>query len=186
MKIFYICDGQACGEPSGACGNDCFHTSDINHAKNFTKFDDAPDKICFFENKKTIKGVITTDNKGNYNITPLDPDERPQGDLISREALKKDIDKFIGYLDEDMICRIKVVIDNTPTVKEKSYAMGFQDGAEDGLQGIRPHGKWIPETEDNGYFRCSICKDIETLKYPFCPNCGARMQEKEGKTCEKN
>lgn len=36
---------------------------------------------------------------------------------IDIDALKKNIDKFIGYLDEDMIYRIKVVIDNAPTVE---------------------------------------------------------------------
>lgn len=39
------------------------------------------------------------------------------GDLISREASKKKIDKFIGYLDEDMIYRLKVAIDKVPAVK---------------------------------------------------------------------
>ena len=51
-------------------------------------------------------------------------------DLISREALKENINKFIGYLDEDMIYRIKVVIDNAPTVEPE-----------------RPQGEWIPVEE---------------------------------------
>lgn len=36
--------------------------------------------------------------------------------LIDADELKPNIDKFIGYLDEDMIYRIKFVIDNVPTV----------------------------------------------------------------------
>lgn len=39
------------------------------------------------------------------------------GDIISREASKKIIDKFIGFLDEDMIYRLKVAIDKVPAVK---------------------------------------------------------------------
>lgn len=51
-------------------------------------------------------------------------------DLISREALKKQIDKFIGYLDEDMICRIKVVIDKAPTVTPEKALMDKLRGDE--------------------------------------------------------
>ena len=46
--------------------------------------------------------------------------------LIDADSLKPNIDKFIGYLDEDMITRIKIVIDNTPTIEHR-----------------RPKGKWI-------------------------------------------
>jgi hypothetical protein len=50
--------------------------------------------------------------------------------LIDADELKPNIDKFIGYLDEDMIERIKVVIDNAPTVTSE-----------------RPQGKWFDYIE---------------------------------------
>ena len=50
--------------------------------------------------------------------------------LIDADALKPNIDKFIGYLDEDMITRIKIVIDNAPTVLHDNYSMGYQDGVK--------------------------------------------------------
>lgn len=91
MKIFYLCDRIACEHPSGACGNECIHTSDINHAVNFTLMSDKDDEPTYFENKLKIKA-----------------------------------------------------------------------------------GRWMPETED-GFYRCSVCKTLETWEYPYCPTCGARM-----------
>ena len=67
---------------------------------------------------------------------------------------------------------------------EKSYAMGYQDGLEDGLMDMRPQGKWIDE--DNGCFnfkKCSVCNEAaewldggSQLLSNFCSNCGARMK----------
>ena len=43
----------------------------------------------------------------------------------------------------------------------------------------RPQGKWI-EHED-GYNICPYCKNRTAFSYPFCPYCGAQMDEgKEG------
>lgn len=65
---------------------------------------------------------------------------------------------------------------------EKSYAMGFQDGLEDGLNDIRPKGEWII---DGHHRRCKECgeyfcmTDSEGNEIPsnFCPNCGADMRK---------
>ena len=56
------------------------------------------------------------------------------------------------------------------------YHRGYQDGSEDGLNDIRPHGEWIPDPEVNVFIRCSVCNELETWKYPFCPHCGADMR----------
>ena len=87
-----------------------------------------------------------------------------KGDLISREALKSNIDKFIGYLDEDMIYRIKVVIDNAPTVEE------------------RPQGEWVKMSDRYGiYYAYNLCGwDKTEHKSNFCPNCGASMKKGGG------
>ena len=58
------------------------------------------------------------------------------------------------------------------------YHRGYQDGAEDGLQGIRPKGKWIGVVYSyNGFAigkcnQCGISRDIDK----FCSNCGADMR----------
>ena len=90
--------------------------------------------------------------------------------LIDADKVNETIDRFIGYLDEDMILRIKMKISKIPTVD-------------------RPHGEWIEQSDNYGdpYYECSVCEDaFITLEgtpkenhYNFCPNCGADMR-KEG------
>lgn len=75
------------------------------------------------------------------------------------------------------------LIDNAQTIEEKSYAMGYQDGLEDGLQDIREQGEWIKDGV--GLFKCSLCSrricteisnDKPYIDFPFC-HCGAAMQK---------
>ena len=42
---------------------------------------------------------------------------------------------------------------------------------------------WYRTLDDNGYSRCSCCQTdvIGHVKYPYCPNCGAKM---DGETNE--
>ena len=64
------------------------------------------------------------------------------------------------------------------------YHRGYQDGSEDGLNGIRPHGKWIEVTvkrdilHPNGIkYLCTACKRDNCYgKPPFCMYCGADMR----------
>ena len=51
---------------------------------------------------------------------------------------------------------------------------------------VRPvrRGKWEPSEKYKGYVSCSVCHDcyveqewVTKLKWNFCPNCGARMEE---------
>ena len=48
------------------------------------------------------------------------------------------------------------------------------------------HGRWINENPNDSLdprMRCSICKEIENplIKWRYCPNCGAKMEEPNGK-----
>lgn len=45
------------------------------------------------------------------------------------------------------------------------------------------HGRWIDENPDDSLdprMRCSVCTEVESplIKWCYCPNCGARMDEK--------
>ena len=84
------------------------------------------------------------------------------------------------------------LIDEAPTIEEKSYAMGYQDGAEDGLQGIRTEGKWIyhrAQGEFLPYMECNNCHEEFLLNMlrpaefrkvnRFCSYCGADMRGKQ-------
>lgn len=44
------------------------------------------------------------------------------------------------------------------------------------------HGRWEPHPNENGFDRCSVCRDCviyanwaDGTKWGYCPNCGARM-----------
>lgn len=102
-------------------------------------------------------------------ILTLSGEERPQGDLISREALKKTIEQGEGFswdsYGKDDLCVRKKYIDNAPTVEE------------------RPQGEWIivkSPLSTETIVKCPYCKDefigngVED--YNFCPICGAQMK----------
>ena len=87
--------------------------------------------------------------------------------LIDADTVDKTIERFIGYLDEDMILRIKMKISKIPTVD-------------------RQNGEWkkvylTPEEKCfyGELWECSVCR-VKDKKSNFCPNCGTDMR-KEGK-----
>lgn len=113
-------------------------------------------------------------------------DERPQGDLISREALKKALHNFFdgkvidepAYILRDVFC----YIDNAPTVDK---VINVYPKGEVIVQEKRPQGKWIDKRtiEHDGEFYCSNCDEVaewldggSQFLSKFCPNCGAEMR----------
>jgi hypothetical protein len=97
-------------------------------------------------------------------------------DLISREALKKAIqnrEECKECTDIDCIHCFYDIIDNAPTVM-KDYDTGYQDGLEDGLNDIRPQGKWI--LTYNKSFECPFCHKLFYFSDNYCGYCGARMK----------
>lgn len=102
--------------------------------------------------------------------------KNPQGDLISRSALREDIDfQYIckcchnvngNVCDICPISEIEKKIDNAPTVEE------------------RPQGEWVGNAFDEHH--CNRCgypalweeepDDYYEVQSRFCPNCGADMK----------
>ena len=69
------------------------------------------------------------------------------------------------------------------------YANGYNDGFMDGIKHNRPNsGEWI---RDGSLIECSLCecrmpKELQgvtgailDLQTEYCPNCGAKMEDKE-------
>lgn len=132
------------------------------------------------------------DGKTNYDIASLSacdrygncdffkPKAKPQGDLISREALKEQFNGVPDSEDKDIAL---MLIDNAPTV-EYTFEEAFQKTVCDQRLYCpeRPQGEWII---DGHHRRCNYCneyictEDREGNSIPdsFCPNCGARMQK---------
>ena len=96
-------------------------------------------------------------------------------DLISREALKKELNSRPfpqDYSTTLLLGTFNELIDNAPAVE------------------ARPQGEWIPMSTDcRGYsesFKCSICGAYiypryleKELDYNFCPYCGADTGDEE-------
>ena len=91
-------------------------------------------------------------------------DEKPQGDLISREALKK---AYFNAINETSIGEVSIIdlIDKVPTVLHDNYSMGYQDGIRKALS-ERPQGEW--EDYDNTFYKCPDCG---YLLEKCCPQC---------------
>lgn len=103
----------------------------------------------------------------------------PSGDYISREDLKKALDKkALDLANGGMIFieSINRIIDNAQAIPLPNEQTAWEQGYEAGLaQGKhRPQGEW---SEFEGGYRCSNCDDIEVYTPNFCPNCGADMQK---------
>ena len=76
-------------------------------------------------------------------------------DLISRQAAIKEVARWIGYIDEDMIFRIQTSLKRVPSAQ--------------------------PDAKEIGYAECSQRDEhrMSTFFIKYCPNCGAKLVEKE-------
>ena len=168
------------GKPMRLC-DDCIHKS---------KCEDYQDKVVktndmdFFgcSAHENILPIGTT-----FHVNPEDIKWEVRGDLISREALKNEIDKLFksGGYDSGLVLD---TIDNAPTVETlKDITEVHCDITEEQLlNALRPQGEWIflkaNEEQTDGY-ECSVCKATFHTRVPyfsefnFCPNCGADMQK---------
>ena len=118
------------------------------------------------------------------------------GDLISREALKKALKSNCDLCHDkntnqcENCCPhndFEDLIDNAPAVDttcphcDSGYAQGYSDGyLKD--KDERPQDEWIDHSED-GYVECPICEHLTTCEdnideLHYCWNCGAKMQKR--------
>ena len=89
--------------------------------------------------------------------------------LIDEAKVINEIERFKGYLDDDMIMRIKIAINKLPTIDADPIK----------------HGKWIRILDTrfgeklNDIIGCSVCNiyfsSMDMIRRSYCPNCGARM-----------
>lgn len=128
-------------------------------------------------------------------------------EYIEREAAIKEIYRFDGYLDDDMIWRLHYALRKFPAadvVARDCYDRLLAENDE--LRKERPvvRGKWVldgvqmiinlenarEQYKELGYphrnelrMRCSNCKKITmvdaSIRYEYCPHCGADMREVE-------
>ena len=104
-----------------------------------------------------------------------------QGDLISREALKKAFNEELSAGTGELLytSTIMEIIDNAPTVPLPNFKDGYKQAILDGKTNFsRPQGEWIL-CEDTYFSKCSICGDIWLNEEcgNYCSNCGASMRK---------
>ena len=111
-------------------------------------------------------------------------------DLISRDAVLAEIDRWKGYLDDDMIQRIQIGINRITGLlppadsdlseySDKLWRNAYERGKADAK--VRKTGKWIMIPNGLLYyksFECSECgmQIVKGNPDNYCPRCGAKME----------
>lgn len=140
------------------------------------------------------------DGKVNYDIVALTacdkygnceffkPKAKPQGDTISRSALKEKLNSRVfpqDYATTLLLGTLNDIIDNVPAVDTYTIE-DMQEVRENSLilgakLAQRPEGEWIiseyVDTRRGFITKCSFCKTDTIGGGNFCPNCGAKMQK---------
>ena len=113
-----------------------------------------------------------------------------EGDLISRKALKDDINSLYEYdttYNEEFDAGVQSIInfiDNAPTVPQ-TIITEFKGC--DNCELERPQGRWVFKDLHNGktWYECSVCgrkihigDKVQKSDFPFC-HCGADMRGEE-------
>lgn len=142
-------------------------------------------KVAFYESQNTRGEYAVTVRELKFVVETLEAlrSERSQGDLISREALKKAFEKVYPLATNEMggvvNKQIYELIDNAQAVETYTsedivkYVSATEDLVRKKLE--RPKGKW--ELHGMIYY-CSECgHDCGESGDNFCGNCGADMRE---------
>ena len=80
--------------------------------------------------------------------------------------------------------------------KDGDYSISVHEGRTIVTEELARHGKWIRDAESDCGISCPFCgipasdfcysRDYIDLEYEpnYCPNCGAKMDDKHGKPCD--
>ena len=111
--------------------------------------------------------------------------ECPQGDLISRVAIKQEILPLLS-LEERIVIESK--IDNAQGYEQEVYLdetslNHYIEGYREARKCFeRPKGEWIMDNEHTKnpllWYKCNLC-GVYHSPTNFCPNCGADMRGEE-------
>lgn len=110
-------------------------------------------------------------------------------DLISREALKKELNSRVfqgDYTTTLLLSSFNDLIDNAPTVdtytiedikevQENSLILGAKLAQRPQKE---DYGQWIKHKDFNDSIKygCNQCGNLTNIPSNFCPNCGKRMK----------
>lgn len=89
----------------------------------------------------------------------------PNNEYINKITACNEINRFTGYLDDDMICRLQIALNRIPAAD---------------VEPKRKTGRWLDYDDTERFIaRCSLCGDVvdTRLSMNYCPNCGAKMNK---------
>ena len=95
---------------------------------------------------------------------------------IDADTLKKEL---VGWETEPTDEEIEWVIDNAPTADVAPVVLGWWERVDSSYYRWTPSGGTLV---DRATYRCSRCGRGTAVKSNYCPNCGARMDGKDGET----
>ena len=90
---------------------------------------------------------------------------------IKNEDAEREIGRFVGYLDEDMIARLKIALRKLPAKDAEEIAREYAEAHQEDLK--RQVGVALV-----GLVRCPKCGKV-VPDTDFCGKCGADMRETE-------
>ena len=103
-------------------------------------------------------------------------------DAVSRDDVLTEIGRWIGYLDEDMIARIKLGMKKLPSVQPKQThskwirVSGYATPGGDPVWRCAHCGKGL---HTYGVEASSYARDVADHQWVACPNCGFKMEEEK-------
>lgn len=112
--------------------------------------------------------------------------------LIDADKFRADVlsweNCYNGFSDTYDKARIIDAIDEQPTIAAEPNSCKYWDSESHFCALRRPQaesvrrGRWI--REPNCWYRCEVCGEhypsiADNMKYNYCPNCGALMEEQE-------
>lgn len=114
----------------------------------------------------------------------------PQGDCISREALKEEIVKLCEHINANNGITVPTlaftrIIDNAPSIEAYPFEQVQelvklnQQFAQEIENLKRPQGEWVMDNEHTKnpllWYKCNLC-GVYHSPTNFCPNCGSDMR----------
>lgn len=90
--------------------------------------------------------------------------------LIDADSAAKEISRFVGYLDDDMILRLQIAIKRLPMIDAVPVVHGHWENT--------PIPIWMRNnTTRTYYFKCNKCSSTSWNRDNYCSHCGAKMDE---------
>ena len=108
-------------------------------------------------------------------------------DLISRAAAIEGIDAMLRYYDEKtsplhrrILTDIREGLNEIPAVDAAQVVHAYWKGWAATHWNKRYQDNGDPEYVEHTYYSCSECRRRTVIREKYCPNCGAKMDGRDG------